>query len=162
MRLFLLALASLTAAYVDQQGSTCTLYPESLNDGQAIDDAPSIHKAFGLCGHNGDVIFANHTFNINSVMNTTNLVNCDVTLRGELRWSTDIPYWLYHSYSVVFQNQSTAWLFAARTLLSAVKKVAGTTVMARLGIRKIRTRATSPVALSVSLSTTLPILLWMG
>ncbi|KAJ5191350.1 uncharacterized protein N7498_010335 [Penicillium cinerascens] len=119
MRLLLpLTLVTLTAGYVHQDGSTCTLYPESLNnDGQAIDDAPSIHKAFDLCGHDGQVIFpANHTFNINSVMNTTNLVNCDVTLRGELRWSTDIPYWLSHSYSVVFQNQSTAWLFGGENV----------------------------------------------
>ncbi|KAJ5134245.1 hypothetical protein N7448_000731 [Penicillium atrosanguineum] len=113
-----LALATFTAAYVQQDGSTCTLYPESLNnDGQAIDDAPSIHKAFDLCGHNGQVIFAaNHTFNINTVMNTTNLVNCDVILRGELRWSTDISYWLSHSYSVVFQDQSTAWLFGGENV----------------------------------------------
>jgi hypothetical protein len=39
--------------------------------------------AAGPLTHNGDVIFANHTFNINSVMNTTNLVNCDVIFRGE-------------------------------------------------------------------------------
>ncbi|GLI79733.1 hypothetical protein PoHVEF18_008074 [Penicillium ochrochloron] len=111
--LALATLATLATGYVDKKGKTCTLFPESLkHDGQPVDDAPSIQKAFELCGTDGKVIFAaDHVFNVNSVMNTTNLVNCDVSLRGELRFSTDIPYWLSHSYSVVFQNQSTAWLF---------------------------------------------------
>ncbi|EPS34321.1 putative rhamnogalacturonan alpha-L-rhamnopyranohydrolase [Penicillium oxalicum 114-2] len=114
MRLWLhLALAAAAAGWVVRQDNTCTLFPESLkNGGQPVDDAPSIEEAFELCGHDGKVVFAaNHVFNVNSVMNTTNLVNCDVSLRGELRFSTDIPYWLSHSYSVVFQDQSTAWLF---------------------------------------------------
>ncbi|KAJ5624052.1 hypothetical protein N7510_000361 [Penicillium lagena] len=113
MRFWLLgALAPLTAAYVVNNGTTCTLYPEGLDhNGEAVDDAPSIHQAFDLCGINGTVIFSDNTFNINSVLNTTNLLNCDVSLRGELRFSDDIPYWLSHSYNVVLQNQSTAWLF---------------------------------------------------
>jgi polygalacturonase len=113
MRFLLLgALAPLTAAYVVNNGTTCTLYPEALNhNGEAVDDAPSIHQAFDLCGINGTVIFSDNTFNINSVLNTTNLLNCDVSLRGELRFSDNIPYWLSHSYNVVLQNQSTAWLF---------------------------------------------------
>ncbi|KAJ5600412.1 exo-polygalacturonase [Penicillium hetheringtonii] len=71
----------------------------------------SIYRAFDQCGNDGTVIFSNYTFNINSILNTTNLVNCDVLLRGELRFSDDISYWRSHSYSVVLQNQSTAWLF---------------------------------------------------
>lgn len=114
---WILVLATLAAGYVVNEGNTCTLYPESLkNDGQEIDDAPSIHKAFEQCGTNGKVIFTNHVFHVNSVMNTTNLVNCDVSLQGELRFSTDIPYWLSHSYSVVFQDQSTAWLFGGENV----------------------------------------------
>ncbi|KAJ5100358.1 hypothetical protein N7456_006410 [Penicillium angulare] len=111
------SLVSLAAGYVVQKDSTCTLYPESLkHNGEAIDDAPSIHKAFEDCGQNGRVVFSNHTFNINSVMNTTNLNNCDVSLQGELLFSDDISYWLSHSYSVVFQNQSTAWLFGGNNI----------------------------------------------
>ncbi|KAL4887965.1 pectin lyase fold/virulence factor [Aspergillus ambiguus] len=98
--------------YVVNEGTSCTLYPEALtHNGQAVDDAPSIHEAFSLCGTNGTVIFEDHIFHINSVLNTTNLLNCDVSLRGELRFSDNIPYWLSHSYNVVLQNQSTAWLF---------------------------------------------------
>ena len=112
-----LTLVALAAGYVIQEDDTCTLYPESLrNDGQPIDDAPAIHQAFDLCGIDGSVIFSNNTFNINSVLNTTNLVNCDVSLRGELRFSTNISYWLSHSYSVVFQDQSTAWLFGGQNV----------------------------------------------
>ncbi|KAJ5966262.1 hypothetical protein N7481_012976 [Penicillium waksmanii] len=119
MRLFLsLALAPLAASYVVHKGNTCTLFPESLkNGGDAVDDVPSVYEAFKRCGHNGKVIFAkDHVFNINSVMNTTNLENCEVSLRGELRWSTDIPYWLNHSYPMVLQDQHTAWLFGGENV----------------------------------------------
>ncbi|KAJ5785795.1 uncharacterized protein N7503_011007 [Penicillium pulvis] len=107
------ALATLGATYVvHEEGNICRLYPESLKyNGSPVDDTPYIHKAFETCGSNGHIVFSNYTFNINSVLNTTNLVNCDVSLQGELLFSDDIPYWLNHSYSVVFQNQSTAWLF---------------------------------------------------
>ncbi|KAH8704134.1 putative exo-polygalacturonase [Talaromyces proteolyticus] len=107
-----LLLASRVYSYVVNDGTTCEIYPEALTyNGQAVDDAPSIHQAFDLCGTNGTVVFTNHTFHINSVLNTTNLVNCDVSLRGELRFSTNIPYWRSHVFSVIYQNQSTAWLF---------------------------------------------------
>lgn len=107
-----IVLASAVCGYVVNEGTTCEIYPEALtHNGQAVDDAPSIHQAFDLCGINGTVIFTNNTFNVNSVLNTTNLINCDVSLRGELRFSTNIPYWKSHVYSVIYQNQSTAWLF---------------------------------------------------
>ncbi|KAJ5238801.1 hypothetical protein N7468_003420 [Penicillium chermesinum] len=146
-----LGLATLGTAYVLQEGTTCILYPESLkNEGQAVDDAPSIHEAFELCGTDGEVIFTDHTFHINSVLNTTNLANCDVVLRGELRFSDDIEYWLANSYSVVFQDQSTAWLFGER-MSPLGGKGAGTTVTAKHGIPRTETTATNPVARSVSL-----------
>ncbi|QKX64775.1 uncharacterized protein TRUGW13939_11951 [Talaromyces rugulosus] len=105
------------SAYVVQDGNKCELYPESLNNnGDAVDDSPSILQAFENCGQNGEVIFTNNTFYINSVLNTTNLVNCDVSVRGELQFSTDIDYWRDNVYSVVFQNQSTAWLFGGENV----------------------------------------------
>ena len=108
----LFSLLSLGFAYVVNNGTSCYLYPEALTHfGQPVDDTPSIIQAFDLCGTNGSVIFTNNTFRINQVMNTTNLLNCNVSLQGELRYSTNVPYWLSHSYNVVFQNQSTAWLF---------------------------------------------------
>ncbi|KAJ5198032.1 exo-polygalacturonase [Penicillium cinerascens] len=108
----LLIWATAVASYVVHDNSTCIIYPQSLaHNGSAVDDASSIHQAFDLCGTDGTVIFSNHTFHINSVLNTTNLVNCEVLLRGELSFSDDISYWRSHSYSVVLQNQSTAWLF---------------------------------------------------
>ncbi|KAJ5099372.1 hypothetical protein N7532_006373 [Penicillium argentinense] len=119
MRLFpSLALASLAAGFVVHERDTCIIFPESLtHDGEAVDDAPSIHEAFERCGKNGKVIFEKgHVFNVNSVMNTTGLENCDVSLRGELRFSTDVDYWLANSYSVVFQKQSTAWLFGGENV----------------------------------------------
>lgn len=98
--------------YHHERHHVCTLYPESLwHNGQPVDDVPCIEEAFRRCGHNGKVIFTDHTFHINSVMNTTNLVNVDVILRGVLQFSTDIAYWRANVFPVVFQNQSTAWLF---------------------------------------------------
>lgn len=69
-----------------------------------MDYSPSILKAFELCGINGSVILPDEKFYINQVMNTTNLLNCDVSIYGELIWSTNIPYWLSHSYPTNFQN----------------------------------------------------------
>ncbi|EED23059.1 exo-polygalacturonase, putative [Talaromyces stipitatus ATCC 10500] len=107
-----LLLAPVALGYVVNEGTTYQIYPEALtHNGQAVDDAPSIHQAFDLCGINGTVIFTNNTFHINSILNTTNLLNCNVSLRGELRFSTNTPYWKSHVYSVIYQNQSTAWLF---------------------------------------------------
>ncbi|KAF2103938.1 pectin lyase-like protein [Rhizodiscina lignyota] len=103
--------------YVVNNGTSCYLYPESLTHfGQPVDDTPSILQAFELCGINGSVIFTENTFHINQIMNTTNLQNCDVTLAGELQFSTNVPYWLSHSINVGLQNQSTAWLIGGTNL----------------------------------------------
>ncbi|CAK4034409.1 glycoside hydrolase family 28 [Lecanosticta acicola] len=110
--LLVAATLPLSYAFVVNNGTDCYLYPESLTHfGQPVDDSPSILQAFELCGINGTVIFTNHTFHINQVMNTTNLVNANVEIEGDLVWSNNIPYWLSHSIDVVYQNQSTAWLF---------------------------------------------------
>ncbi|EAU30162.1 predicted protein [Aspergillus terreus NIH2624] len=108
---------TLVTAWVDNRGTTCVLYPESLvHRGQPVDDAPSIQQAFDMCGTNGTVIFSENVFHVNTVLNTTNLLNCDVHLRGELRFSTNIPYWRTHSISVVLQDQVTAWLFGGQNV----------------------------------------------
>lgn len=110
--LLLLGAASTAVGYVVNNGTSCYVYPESLTHfGQPVDDTPSILRAFELCGTNGSVILTDNTFHIDQVMNTTNLLNCDVELHGEMVWSTNVPYWLSHSYSVVYANLSTAWLF---------------------------------------------------
>ncbi|KAK3074545.1 hypothetical protein LTR53_002899 [Teratosphaeriaceae sp. CCFEE 6253] len=111
----ILALSALLPAalgYVVNNGTKCYLFPESLTHfGQPVDDSPSILLAFELCGINGTVIFTDHTFHVNQVLNTTNLINCEVELRGDVVFSTNVPYWLSHSFNVGLQNQSTAWLF---------------------------------------------------
>jgi galacturan 1,4-alpha-galacturonidase len=106
-----LALATTAVAYVVNEGSVCTLYPESLIYGAPVDDVPSIHQAFKLCGVNGTIVFTNDTFNLDTVLNTTNLLNVEVLVRGVLKFSDNIDYWRSNSYSVIFQNQVTAWLF---------------------------------------------------
>ena len=114
---YLLALATVAVGYVVNEGSVCTLYPESLvHNGQPVDDVPSIHEAFTLCGVNGTVVFSNYTYNVASVINTTNLLNVEVLVRGVLKFSDNISYWRSHSYSVIFQNQVTAWLFGGKNV----------------------------------------------
>ncbi|KAJ9303438.1 CAZyme family GH28 [Paecilomyces variotii] len=94
MLLRLLALIASATAYVVNEGTECRLFPESsTHNGHPVDDTPSILQAFELCGTNGSVVFPNETFYVNQVMNTTNLLNCDVSIY------------------VVFQNLSAAWIF---------------------------------------------------
>ena len=115
LSIFLLAAG--VAGYVVNEGSTCTLYPESsVHNGAAVDDVPSIHEAFDLCGVNGTIVFTENTFNLGSVINTTNLLNVEVLVRGVLKFSDNISYWRSHSYSVIFQNQVTAWLFGGKNV----------------------------------------------
>ncbi|EMC96468.1 glycoside hydrolase family 28 protein [Baudoinia panamericana UAMH 10762] len=106
------AFASIINAFVVNNGTSCYLYPESLTHfGQPVDDSQSIQQAFELCGVNGTVIFTENVFHVDQVMNTTNLRNVDVHLYGDVFFSTNVPYWLSHSFNVSLQNQSTAWLF---------------------------------------------------
>ncbi|TGO61487.1 hypothetical protein BCON_0027g00260 [Botryotinia convoluta] len=85
--------------------ATCTVQP-SLND---TDDAPAILSAFKTCGKDGTVVFLNHTYTINSIMNTTGLSNCNIDIYGTLLSSTNITYWLNHSMAFGYQNQTSAW-----------------------------------------------------
>jgi len=69
------AVASTTLGYV---------YPESLtHSGQPVDDMLSILQAFDICGTNGSVILTKNIPYIDQVINTTNLLNCDVSIYGE-------------------------------------------------------------------------------
>ncbi|KAJ5439353.1 polygalacturonase, partial [Penicillium daleae] len=83
------------------------------------DDAPDIRRAFDKCGTDGNVIFENTTYHVNSVLNTTNLFNCQVDIYGTLRvrfgeWSNDTSYWLNHSMPTGYQNMSTVWFLGGR------------------------------------------------
>ena len=94
------------------------LYPESMaHSGQPVDDSSSIQDAFELCGTNGSVTFTEGTFHVNKVLTTTNLLNCNVNVRGDIVYSTNVPYWLSHSINVGLQNQSTAWLFGGTNVV---------------------------------------------
>jgi galacturan 1,4-alpha-galacturonidase len=112
-----------TSALVIRDGNDCYVSPEGpVDDTAVLDDAPSIREAFDQCGKNGRVIFEPGVFNVGQVLNTTGLVNCDVILKGELRFSTDIPYWLSHSIWVIYQNQHTAWLFGGENVTFNVEE----------------------------------------
>lgn len=94
------------------RNATCVVEPAP-NGG---DSAPAIITAFEQCGHNGRIVFQNTTYNVNSVMNTTGLENCEIEVRGTLLWSTDVDYWLNHSLPVGYQNQSSSWFFGGHNI----------------------------------------------
>ncbi|KAI1266484.1 polygalacturonase [Xylariaceae sp. FL1019] len=103
-----LLLAGLAAA--DPKTTTCTIQAK----GDGSDDGPVIQAAFDECSENAYIIFEEKTYNINSTLNTTNLLNVEVQLRGYLKWSDDTTYWLNHSMPVGYQNMSTVWFLGGR------------------------------------------------
>jgi hypothetical protein len=77
-----LGLSSLVAANQPEgKSKTCTV---KAGGNETIDDAPAIYDAFNECGKNGRVVFANTTYYINSVMNTSALHNCEIDIHGTL------------------------------------------------------------------------------
>lgn len=89
-----------------KRSKTCVV--PSLDDPSG-DDAPAIVKAFAECKSDSHIIFEDTTYYVRTVMNTTGLRDVDIELRGTLKWSDDIPYWLTHSLPIGFQNQTSAW-----------------------------------------------------
>ncbi|CZR56855.1 related to exopolygalacturonase [Phialocephala subalpina] len=75
----------------------------------STDDTPVILDAFKNCGHGGSIVFLNQTYNINTVMNTTGLRDCEIDIYGTLIWGKNISYWLNNSLPLGYQNQSSAW-----------------------------------------------------
>ncbi|RDW58427.1 hypothetical protein BP5796_12357 [Coleophoma crateriformis] len=90
----------------------CVVIPS----GDGSDDVPAILEAFQNCGRGGMVKFLNETYHIESVMNTTELRNCRIDLKGTLLWGTNISYWLANSLPMGYQNQSTAWLLGGENI----------------------------------------------
>lgn len=77
-----LGLSSLVATNkLEDKTKTCTVVA---GGNATIDDAPAIYDAFNECGQNGRVVFANTTYYINSVMNTSDLHNCEIDIYGTL------------------------------------------------------------------------------
>jgi len=50
----------------------------------STDDTPVVLNAFKECGQGGNIVFLNQTYHINSVMNTTDLKDCDIDLYGTM------------------------------------------------------------------------------
>jgi hypothetical protein len=73
--------ASMTLGYVANNGTSCYVYL----------DTPSILQAFDLCGTNGCIILTKSTLYIDQMMNMMNLLNCDISIYGEMIWSTNVP-----------------------------------------------------------------------
>ena len=68
------------SAHVNGTARTECKVQQGLNS----DDAIEIKRAFAECGQGGRIIFANTTYNVASVMNTTGLKDVDIELHGTL------------------------------------------------------------------------------
>jgi hypothetical protein len=77
-----------TAPLQARARKTCTIKPNH----NGTDDSPAILAAFKSCGTGGNVVFVNHTYYINSVMNTTGLSDCQIDLYGTLLVSSVSNY----------------------------------------------------------------------
>ncbi|RAH52084.1 exopolygalacturonase B [Aspergillus piperis CBS 112811] len=117
--LFLASLIIPSIALSDQarNGGARTKCEVKPGGSSEIDDVPAILNALTTCGSGGRVTFTNHTYYINSVMNTTWLDDVEIDLQGTLLWSTNISYWLNHSLPVGYQNQSTAWILGGKDIV---------------------------------------------
>lgn len=56
------------------------------------DDTPSLLDAFKRCGRDGSISLPDQIYHINQVMNTTDLSNCQIDLRGTLLVSATRSY----------------------------------------------------------------------
>lgn len=52
--------------------------------GDGRDDSAAILEAFDECGQGGTIIFANTTYHVERVLNTTGLNKCKIELKGTL------------------------------------------------------------------------------
>lgn len=77
------------------------------------DDAPKILRAFQQCNNGGTVVlYANYT--IGSPLDLTFLNAVDVAISGTIKMSTDINYWVDHSFKYAFQTSSAFWRFGGK------------------------------------------------
>jgi hypothetical protein len=68
------------AGSVTQDGSTCTVHA----DANGADDGPAVKQAFTLCNRDSAIVFGPETFHIESVLETVELSNVTVDIRGTL------------------------------------------------------------------------------
>jgi galacturan 1,4-alpha-galacturonidase len=54
----------------------------------AGDDTPALLDVFKRCGRDGTISLPDPVYHINRIMNTTNLKNCQIDLKGKLLVST--------------------------------------------------------------------------
>ncbi|KAH9901873.1 glycoside hydrolase family 28 protein [Xylariomycetidae sp. FL2044] len=111
--LLLLFFIKPTHAALHVAGSTCTVTPLPQTGTTAEpNDVPQILSALSTCGTDGTVVLDGDLFHMGSVMETTSLRNVTIEIRGMLRWSSDIQWyvhWLRNSLPVTYAGRSTAW-----------------------------------------------------
>ncbi|KAL2107522.1 hypothetical protein VUR80DRAFT_5116 [Thermomyces stellatus] len=96
---------SLVLADVVKDGSTCTVTP--LGSG---DDTPQIKDAFDQCSTDSTIVFEEGTYNIEQVMEFTDLKNVSIDIFGTWVWSADnLQYWISNTLPVEYAGLHTAW-----------------------------------------------------
>ena len=80
--LFTLRVASANTNQIPNSHHNQVCIVPATNNGS--DDIPAILLTFQRYGHGGLIIFQNTTYNIQQVMNTTGLSNCQIDIHGAL------------------------------------------------------------------------------
>lgn len=62
-------------------GIKCVIEPSGVN---STDDSPAIVEAFERCGENGNIVFKNETYFVNSVLKFEGLRNVKIDVYGTL------------------------------------------------------------------------------
>lgn len=76
------------AGSVNRVGDTCRVSAST----DASDDAPAILEAFALCGNGGSILLNDPLYHIESIMQTTELVDAYVELTGTMLVSTFVLF----------------------------------------------------------------------
>lgn len=77
------------------------------------DDAPKILRAFHECNNGGTVVL-DATYTIASPLDLTFLDSVDMVISGTINFSSDVNYWVEHTFKYPFQDSSSMWRIGGR------------------------------------------------
>lgn len=92
-------------------GNTCHVRAK----GAGQDDGPTILEAFSLCNRDSNILLDGY-YVVNTVLNTTGLINVQVQLSGTIQYTPNIAYWSPNSIPLIYQNATTFWLLGGNNI----------------------------------------------
>jgi len=86
----LFAALLIAQTFANPSGLRCIVEPSGVN---STDDSPAIIEAFEKCGKNGNIVFKNETYFVNSVLKFEGLRNVKIDVYGTLLVRATIGTW---------------------------------------------------------------------